>query len=96
MGAGCSEQFTFQLCSGSAAADGIGWWERIFLVAGPRSSAVIFKVWLGQFQGISKGSRGQTYYHNNTKILFNFFTVLTMALLVQKQRWAICESSAEI
>lgn len=33
------------------------------------------------------GWRGQSYFHNNTKILLAFFRVLVFMLMVKKQRW---------
>lgn len=45
--------------------------------------------WVLAFQG----PRGQQEFH--TKSLFAFFTVLTVALTVQKQQWVKCRESGQ-
>lgn len=37
--------------------------------------------------GLLQSPGGQCYFHNNTKILFAFFTMLTFPQMVQKQLW---------
>lgn len=57
-----------------------------------RVKDVVLRVWsldlwgyLNIFQKIYKG---KNYFHNDTKILFAFFIVLTIALMMQK-KWLV-------
>lgn len=42
---------------------------------------------LGVPEILSLGLGGQIYFHNHIKTLFAFFTMLTFALMSQKQWW---------
>lgn len=67
------------------------------------SRSLVFEVWCVTPWGRGTGMvvvipdtfsgdwQSQNCFHNNTKIWFAFFTMLTFALIVQKQRWVKLE-----